>query len=165
MSNLSMPHRGSAERPNLVFILPDRLRRDSMACYGNEWIRSPELNALAERSLVFENCYVTQPVCAPARSSIMSGLYPIAAGMPVNRRVMPDRVDVVAGMVSAEYRTGYVGKWHLGDELRPRRGFDHWVSSHDSWWREYTDTADRSRSIGESRPTRSIRAAAHSPPL
>ena len=91
-----MPNRGSAERPNLVFIFPDRLRRDSMACYGNDWIQSRELNALAECSLVFENCYVTQPVCAPARSSIVSGLYPTTAEMPVNRLVMPDRIAVVA---------------------------------------------------------------------
>ena len=140
-----MPNRGSAERPNLVFIFPDRLRRDSMACYGNDWIQSRELNALAEGSLVFENCYVTQPVCAPARSSIVSGLYPTTAEMPVNRLVMPDRIDVVAGMVSGEYTKGYVGKWHLGDELRVRRGFDHWVSCHDNWWREYTDRSDRSR--------------------
>ena len=86
-----------------------------MACYGNDWIQSPELNVLAERSLVFENCYVTQPVCAPARSSIVSGLYPITAGMPVNGLIMPARVDVVAEMVSPEYRKAYIGKWHLGD--------------------------------------------------
>ena len=142
---MTVPDPAIPIRPNLIFILPDRLRRDSMACYGNDWIQSPELDALAERSLVFENCYVTQPVCAPARSSIVSGLYPVAAGMPVNRLIMPDRIDVVAEMVSPEYRKAYIGKWHLGDEIRARRGFDLWVSSHDSWWREYTDPADRAR--------------------
>jgi len=140
-----VPAPADADRPNLVFILPDRLRRDSMACYGNDWIQSPHLNTLSERGLVFENCYVTQPVCAPARSSLLSGLYPITAGMPVNRLIMPDDIAVVAEMVSPEYRTGYVGKWHLGDELGVRRGFDHWVSTHDSWWQEYTDPTDRQR--------------------
>lgn len=142
---MNAPNASSTDRPNLVFILPDRLRRDCMACYGNDWIRSPHLNTLSEHSLVFEHCYVTQPVCAPARSSLVSGLYPPTAAMPVNRLIMPDHIQVVPEMVSQDYRKGYVGKWHLGNELAARRGFDHWTSTHDSWWTEYTDPADRLR--------------------
>ena len=70
----------------------DRQRYDTLACYGNDWIKTPHLNALADQSFVFENTYVTQPVCAPARSSIMTGLYPHANGMPVNKLVMPEGV-------------------------------------------------------------------------
>ncbi|NQW17999.1 MAG: sulfatase-like hydrolase/transferase [Chloroflexi bacterium] len=138
-----MPNAPAPKHPNLVFVLPDRLRQDSMACYGNDWIQSPHMNALAERSLVFENAYVTQPVCAPARSSIMTGLYPPSAGMSVNRLVMPREVQAAAEMVSSEYKTGYVGKWHLGDEIFAQHRFDHWVGSNDKWWPEYTDHANR----------------------
>ena len=133
----------SPPRPNLVFILPDRLRRDSMACYRNDWIQSPHLNGLAEQSFVFENAYVTQPVCAPARSSILTGLYPPSAGMPVNRLIMPPEIQTIAQMVSDDYRTGYVGKWHLGDEIFAQRGFQEWVGSNDGWWTEYSDPATR----------------------
>ena len=52
------------ERPNLLFILTDQQRFDSMRCYGNEWIRTPSLNGLAEESFVFENAQVSQPVWA-----------------------------------------------------------------------------------------------------
>ena len=72
------------EHPNLVFILPDRQRRDTLACYGNDWIQVPHLNGLAQESFVFDHCYVTQAVCCPSRASIMCGLYPVDAGMPVN---------------------------------------------------------------------------------
>ena len=63
-----------ATKPNIFFILTDQQRRDSLAAYGNDWIETPNLNALAERSFVFENAYVSQPVCTPARSTIMTGL-------------------------------------------------------------------------------------------
>jgi len=133
------------ERPNLVFILPDRQRRDSMACYGNDWIRTPHLNALAAQSFVFDRAYVTQPVCAPARASLLTGLYPPTAGMPVNRLVMPPEVETVAQMVPDAYVTGYYGKWHLGDEIARQRGFDEWLSIADNWWSEYTDDATKTQ--------------------
>ena len=124
--------------PNLVFIFSDRQRFDTLRVYGNDWIRTPHLNALAEESVVVRNCYVTQPVCAPARSSIMTGLYPHTAGVPRNRLAMPPEVRTVAQMLPDEYRTAYFGKWHLGDEVIRQRGFDEWVSIMDRLWEEYT---------------------------
>ena len=124
--------------PNLVFIFSDRQRFDTLRVYGNDWIRTPHLNALAEESVVVRNCYVTQPVCAPARSSIMTGLYPHTAGVPRNRLAMPPEVQTVAQMLPDEYRTAYFGKWHLGDEVIRQRGFDEWVSIMDRLWEEYT---------------------------
>ena len=58
-----------ANRPNIVFIFSDQQRSDTLACYGNDWIKVPHLNKLADQSFVFENAYVTQPVCTPARAS------------------------------------------------------------------------------------------------
>ena len=54
--------------PNLVFVFSDQQRYDTMRCYGNDWINTPSLNALADQSFVFRNAYVTQPVCTPARA-------------------------------------------------------------------------------------------------
>lgn len=127
------------ENPNLVFILPDRQRRDTLACYDNDWIQVPHLNALAEESFVFDNCYVTQAVCSPSRASIMSGLYPNDAGMPVNLHILPSSVQTIAEMLSDTYHTGYIGKWHLGDELVAQHGFEDWVPVFEHWWRQYRD--------------------------
>jgi arylsulfatase A-like enzyme len=122
-----LPNSEKPEQPNLVFILPDRLRRDSMACYGNEWIRSPHLNALAEQSFVFENAYVSQSVCAPSRSCILTGMYPHKTSVVVNQDILPPEVSTIAEMIPDEYRTAYFGRWHLGDELQSQHGFDEWV--------------------------------------
>ena len=129
--------------PNLVFILPDRQRRDTLACYGNDWIQVPHLNLLAEESFVFDHCYVTQAVCAPSRSAIMTGLYPPAAGMPTNRLIMPPQVQSIAEMISDDYHTGHIGKWHLGDEIFPQHGFREWVGSNDNWHAQYTSEAHK----------------------
>lgn len=126
------------DKPNLVFIFSDRQRFDTMACYGNHWIQTPHLNALAEESFVFEHCYVTQPVCAPARSSIMTGLFPHATGVPVNRLIMDPDVKTIAEMVSPDFLRAYYGKWHLGDEVVPQHGFDEWRSVMEQLWDQYT---------------------------
>ena len=117
-----------AEKPNLIFILPDRMRRDAMTAYGSEWIESPHLDQLAADSFVFERAYVTQPVCAPSRASLLTGLYPQASGVRVNGDDLPVDVPVITEMLPEGYRTGYFGKWHLGDDFTRQRGFDEWVS-------------------------------------
>ena len=132
-------------RHNLVFLLSDRQRFDTLRCYGNDWVQVPNLNALADQSFVFENTYVTQAVCAPARASIMTGLSPHSAGMPRNGLAMPEAVKTIAEMLPGDYRKAYIGKWHLGDELSPQHGFDEWVSSIEPVRDERTDPADLAR--------------------
>jgi arylsulfatase A-like enzyme len=119
------------KRPNILFILTDQQRYDSLACYGNDWIQVPTLNALAEESFVFDAAYVTQPVCTPARASIMTGLYPQSTGLPRNNINLPTSVPVIAEMAPEEYYSAHFGKWHLGDDTIKQRGFDHWVSVED----------------------------------
>ena len=118
-------------RRNLVFIMSDQQRRDSMGCYGSGWAQTPNLDALASSGYLFENAYVTQPVCTPARASIMTGLYPHTAGPIVNKLTLSPDVPVLAEMVPEEYVCGYMGKWHLGDDVIKQHGFDVWTSTED----------------------------------
>jgi arylsulfatase A-like enzyme len=118
-----------AENRNLVFIFSDQQRYDTMACYGNHWIDTPNLNALASKSFVFRNCYVTQAVCTASRGSIMTGLYPHTAGPVLNGMHLAPEIPSIAEMVSGDYLCGYQGKWHLGNPLLPQHGFTHWVST------------------------------------
>ena len=125
-------------RRNLVFIMSDQQRRDSMGRYGSDWAETPHLDALADSGYLFENAYVTQPVCTPARASIMTGLYPHTAGPTVNKIVMSPDIPVIAEMVSEEYFCGYMGKWHLGDDVIKQHGFDVWISTEESHRETYT---------------------------
>ena len=120
-----------ADRPNFVFVFSDQQRQDTLACYGADWMQTPNLNALAQESFVFENAYVAQPVCTPARATIMTGLYPHTAGPIVNQINLPEDTPVIAEMISDDYYKGYMGKWHLGNDLVPQHGFDSWTTTED----------------------------------
>ena len=83
-----------ANKPNVLFILTDQQRADTLGCYGNSVIQTPNLDALAREGFLFENAYVTQPVCTPSRASIMTGLYPnthgcITNNIPLGPRTRP----------------------------------------------------------------------------
>jgi len=117
----------------------DQQRADTLRCYGNDQIQVPSLNALAGESVVFENAYVSQPVCSPARATMLTGLWPHSCGVPSCNVPLPADVPTIAECISDEYACAYMGKWHLGDEIFPQRGFDTWVGSEDSYRRGYSD--------------------------
>ena len=127
------------ERPNILFILADQQRFDTLACYGNSLIQTPNLNALADRSFVFENAYVASPICAPARSTLLTGLWPHTSGVKVNNIPLPPDVKTMADMVPDSYYTANYGKWHLGDEVIKRKGFDRWAPTEDVYRAYYSD--------------------------
>lgn len=116
------------EKPNLLFIFTDQQRYDTVGPYGNPNIKTPNLDKLAESSAVFKRAYVAQPVCTPARATIMTGLYPHNHGCVGNNIILGDDVPTIAEMVSG-YKTAYMGKWHLGDEMIRQHGFDEWIST------------------------------------
>ena len=117
--------------PNVLFILTDQQRRDTMRCYGNEWIETPNLDSIADSGFVFENAYVTQPVCTPARGSIMTGLYPQTTGLVKNAIELRPDIPTVAELVPDEYLCAHYGKWHLGNDAFPQHGFEEWISIED----------------------------------
>ena len=116
---------------NLVFIFSDQQRYDTMACYGNEWIKTPNLNSLSEQSFIMERAYVGQPVCTPARGTITTGLHPHNAGPTVNVIPLPPEQKTIAEYLPADFETAWFGKWHLGDDGNAQHGFKHWISTED----------------------------------
>ena len=126
------------KKPNLLFIITDQQRTDTMRCYGNGLIRTPAMNALAEESFVFEHPYVSQPVCSPARATMLTGLWPHTCGVPACNVPLSAETPTIAELVSDEYACAYMGKWHLGDEIFAQHGFDTWVGSEDSYRHSYS---------------------------
>ena len=124
--------------PNLLYIFTDQQRADTMRCYGNDRIETPALNALAAESFVFERAYVSQPVCSPARATMLTGRWPHSAGVPSCNVPLDASVPTFAELLPDNYRTAFMGKWHLGDEIFPQHGFETWVGSEDSYRHSYS---------------------------
>lgn len=133
--------------PNLVFIWTDQQAPRTMAAYGNDRIETPNLNTLANEGTTFERAYCTSPVCGPSRSSIMTGKYSHTTGVTGNN--IPLRADdtTMAELLDEDYVTGWIGKWHLGDEVFRQRGFDEWISTEDQYHPFYSgDRPDNTHS-------------------
>lgn len=128
--------------PNLVFILTDEQRFDTSIHYGNDKILTPNLNRLGYESVVFEKAYVTQPVCSPNRSAIMTGLFPHQTGVTKNKIPLNERMKTFPELVGDDtYQTSYIGKWHLGREIDPSHGFKQKISIEDRYHHQEDATA------------------------
>ena len=68
-----LPYQGAGRRPNLILFMPDELRADALACYGNPLTRTPNFDKLAQSGTRFANCHVQFPVCGASRCSLLTG--------------------------------------------------------------------------------------------
>ncbi len=132
------------DKPNLLFLWTDEQRADTMAVYGNHTIHSPNLNTLASESVVFEKAYVSQPVCTPSRSTVLTGLWPHTNSCVENNIPLPQSVPCLPELIGdPDYRTAYMGKWHLGDEIFAQHGFQEWIAIEDGYRRYYREGRDK----------------------
>ncbi|MBD7969195.1 sulfatase-like hydrolase/transferase [Paenibacillus gallinarum] len=123
-------------KPNIVFILSDDQGAWAMGCAGNTEVRTPSLDRLAAEGMRFSSFFCTSPVCSPARASLMTGRIPsqhgvhdwIRSGNVGERPIeyLRDQTAYTELLAAAGYTCGISGKWHLGDSLRPQKGFSHW---------------------------------------
>ncbi len=122
----------SRSRPNVIFILADDLGYGDLGCYGQQTIRTPNLDRMAAEGMVFTNHYAGSTVCAPSRCCLMTGLHTGHAWVRGNARLplRPEDVTVAELMKQAGYATGIIGKWGLGEPdttgVPNRQGFDYW---------------------------------------
>jgi arylsulfatase A-like enzyme len=118
-----------ARRPNLLFILSDDQRYDTMGCAGNRIIRTPNMDALARGGVRFKNAFVTTPICAASRATLLTGLYERTHRYTFNTPPIADpHVDdsYPARLREAGYRTGFIGKFGVDVEKgRESRMFDY----------------------------------------
>ncbi|MEY2427508.1 MAG: hypothetical protein QOJ40_393 [Verrucomicrobiota bacterium] len=123
----------AAKRPNIVFILADDLGYGEVGCYGQKKILTPNIDRLANEGMRFTQCYAGCHVCAPSRSTLMTGLH--TGHTPVRdnggyRYLYDEDVTVAEVLKKAGYATGGFGKWGLGTEDSPgfplKQGFDEW---------------------------------------
>lgn len=128
--------------PNILFLLTDQQRIDTLSSYGGEFCRTPHLDALARESVQFDRAYCVTPVCTPARASLQTGLYPSRHGMQNNIYYPGCVVHELADsprllsrqLARAGYAAGFTGKWHLGFG-RPKPDNFEWRRHRD--WHDY----------------------------
>ncbi len=130
--------RPGAPRPNVIVFYTDQQRWDSVGAYGSSPMDlTPNLDRMCGSAVRFEHAFTTQPVCAPARSTIQTGKYPTATGVFRNGLVLKDDEQTLAhSFKRAGYQTGYIGKWHLAGTvdkpvpLERRGGYDqYWAAA------------------------------------
>ena len=115
----------SEKRPNILLILTDQHRYDTLGCYGAPTCRTPHLDALAARGVRFDAAYTPTSPCSPARAALFTGLYPHHNHVLANDYVLnPDVPNLALALGGAGYNLGYAGKWHVDrDKLPSDYGF------------------------------------------
>lgn len=126
----------NAEQPNIVCILSDDLGPWALGCAGNHEIHTPHLDQLAAEGVRFTNFFCTSPVCSPARASLLTGRMPSQHGVhdwiregSIGERTieyLQDQTAYTEILAANGYICGLSGKWHLGDSIKPQKGFSHW---------------------------------------
>ena len=118
-------------KPNLVVILIDDLRFDEFGAGGHPYMKTPNIDRLAAGGALFERAFHTTPICSPNRASIMTGQYASRHGVIDNvaRDAMSHRLpNYHLELQKLGYETAHIGKWHMGNDGKPRPGYDRWVS-------------------------------------
>ncbi|MBP7551701.1 MAG: sulfatase-like hydrolase/transferase [Gemmatimonadaceae bacterium] len=118
-------------RPNIVFVLVDDLRWDDFGAAGHPFAETPNIDRLAAEGARFLNAFASTPLCSPSRASILTGQYVRTNGIVDNtaRDSASHRLATFAiPLAAAGYRTGFFGKWHMGNDDSPRPGWTRWVA-------------------------------------
>jgi len=112
----------SAEAPNILLLMTDQQRYDSLGCYGFEAGHTPNLDRLASEGVLFERCYVNNPVCTPSRASMLTGKHLPGHGVYRLYDNLPDdEVLVTERLQGLGYQTALFGKLHVSS-----REFEHY---------------------------------------
>ncbi len=122
-------------RPNVIFVLADDLGYGDLGCFGQQKIRTPQLDRMASEGMRLTSFYAGSTVCAPSRCVLMTGRHTGWARVRGNGwgPLLDEDVTVAEVMQRAGYQTAICGKWGLGEAGSTRvpnaQGFDFWVFS------------------------------------
>lgn len=138
--------RFQATPPNIVFILADDLGHGALGCYGNPYIRTPNIDTLASQGLRFTQAYSPSCVCAPTRWAIMTGQHVGWSETAENNSFLyPGQPTIASQLKGVGYRTGLIGKWGVNNNpsdpvtLPTQFGFDYFLGyrTHFDAWEYY----------------------------
>ncbi len=117
-------------RPNIVFIITDDQRWDCLSATGHPFLKTPNIDRIAREGVIFDNAFVTTPLCSPSRSSFLTGQYVHKTrvyGNGDSSAISHQLITWPALLQQGGYETGWFGKIHMGSDATPRPGFDRWI--------------------------------------
>lgn len=107
-------NKGNTAPPNFVFIITDDISAEDLRMYGNESVRTPNLDSIARQGLIFDNACLTISSCSPSRNSIITGRYPHNTGAPEIHVELPENQHTfIYDLQQAGYFTVLSGKNHM----------------------------------------------------
>ena len=108
------------DQPNVVYILADQLRSQSLPLFGETQISTPSVGRIAREGITFSNAISTCPLCTPYRSMLITGRQALENGHIINNvRTRHDEISIADAFNNAGYKTGWIGKWHLYSGPKP----------------------------------------------
>lgn len=131
LASPASPPQAKQSRPNVLLVVVDDLRFDDIGASGHPFSKTPNIDRLAREGARFTNMFAVTPLCSPSRANILTGLYTRRHGVLDNteRSARSHELQTFARQLhTAGYRTGFIGKWHMGNDPTPRPGFDYWAA-------------------------------------
>jgi len=121
----------ASKKPNIIFVLTDDHRWDCLGVMGHPFLKTPNMDRIANEGVLFENAFVTTSLCSPSRASFLTGQYASVHGVQNNATTWDERRNItfMEHMKKAGYATAFIGKWHMpGGRLPNLPGVDQFVS-------------------------------------
>lgn len=131
---------GGPEKPNIILIVSDNQSSSLIGAYGNEDIKTPNIDRLAEQGAIFTNAFAASGVCSPTRATLLTGLLPSQTGVhnalpsdfsqesQGNWSAIQEFRNIPQTLSRSGYKTALIGKYHLGSHARSQLGFDYWLT-------------------------------------
>ena len=125
----------AADRPHIILVMADDQGYGDCGFTGHPYVKTPNLDAMSQNSVIFDRFYAGAPVCSPTRASVMTGRNPVRVNVPNHGHYLrPHETTIAEALKTNGYLTAHFGKWHIGSVQKESptspggQGFDHWLT-------------------------------------
>lgn len=125
----------AADRPHIILVMADDQGYGDCGFTGHPYVKTPNIDAMSQNSVIFDRFYAGAPVCSPTRASVMTGRNPVRVNVPNHGHYLrPHETTIAEALKTSGYLTAHFGKWHIGSVQKESptspggQGFDHWLA-------------------------------------